>query len=374
MTASIVRRIFLVAALPVISMILGVFSLPSDLSAAARIGILPFGNYTNTNSAPDSLTPLIQEQLTSRGFVAVSHDSIRNFMRHQRLRTMGMVSSKETELLRDNLSLDYLITGSLDFYAAQANPEVGLSVRVIDCHSLAIVWAASHSATGEDYAGMFGAGRISSLSKLSERVIDDLFKSFPLDKDLTARSGDPWRHGAKESQKERIAIVPFDNVSGYFHAGEIANGLLISRLCEDGFQILEPGDVAAVLADLRSTPRGKVSSLEIAQLRDKLNATVILTGAVYGFAVAGGAETGAQVEIGMRLIDAATGKVVASTTSVKKEADTETIFGAGREYSLGKLTSESLESAWKSLQKDRAKHTSLANHPGTEGDTTNGNR
>jgi TolB-like protein len=332
--------------------------------AGRRIGIVQFVNYSEANEAADTLMPMITRQLEARGFEIAPHDTLRNLMRHQRIRMIGMLTTADAVYLSNALGLDYLITGSIDFYQSQANPEVGLSVRIFDCRQGQVIWAASLAATGQDFAGLFGIGRITMVSPLATKVVDRLFDDCPFKEAKV--SGESLALATVTTNKDgldgRVAIISLDNRSSYLHAGDIVANILLSQLRQNGYQVAEPGDVSAALAELRSIPRGELSLQDVMQLRDKLKVALIVTGTVYQFqSGAGGSESVPQIEIGMRLIEAADGKVVSSTSSSRKGDDSELLFGTGIHYSLGKLAADGLRSGWQKLLKERAKRLTIAN-------------
>jgi hypothetical protein len=127
--------------------------------------------------------------------------------------------------------------------------------------------------------------------------------------------------------------------------------------------------VAATLAKLRSLPRGEISAEEISQLKEELQVDLIVTGTVYRFVPGRGrsSESPPQVEMGLRLINAADGKVLASVSSTCAGDDSEGPFGVGICYSLGKLTQKSFVNAWKQLLKQNEKRLTVVTRSGVDG-------
>lgn len=323
-------------------------SLADVTTTRPRVGVIPFANFTGSNEAADSLLPLINRQLAARNVELLPRDSLRNIMRARRIRMTGAIDTRSAQQLHETLGVDLLLTGSIDFYSTDDNPEVGLSLRLYDCVQQRLVWTNSVAASGEDYAGWFGIGRIKSAPILAERVVDEIFANSPFGEDgmfATNGTDSATKAGA------RIAIVTFDDLTEQQRSGEIASVLLLSELWRQGYEIVEPGEVAATLAELRSLPRGKISVAEISRLREKLQADLIVTGTIYRFVPGRGmsSESPPQVEMGLRLINAIDGKVLASVSSASAGDDSEGPFGIGRCYSLGRLTQKSLVNAWKQL-------------------------
>jgi len=302
---------------------LAVAALPSttlladDTPTRLKVGVIPFANFTGSNEAADSVLPLINKRLAARNVELIPRDSLRNIMRARRIRMTGAIDARSAQQLRETLGVDLLLTGSIDFYSTLENPEVGLSLRIYDCVRQRLVWTISVAASGEDYAGWFGIGRITSAPVLANRVVDKIFDQFPLGEDgtisnlsltVTINPTDSVRRAFT-----RIAIVTFDNLTEQQRSGDIVSVLLLSELWRQGYTVVEPGEVAATLAELRSLPRGKISTEEISRLREKLQVDLIVTGTIYRFVPGTGrsSESPPQVEMGLRLINATDGKVLA---------------------------------------------------------------
>jgi hypothetical protein len=354
--------------------------LANDTIKRLRIGVIPFANFTGSNEAAESILTLVNMQLDARDLDLIPPDTLRNIMRAGRIRMSGAIDTHGALRLRETLGVDLLLTGSIDFYSTLENPEVGLSLRLYDCIQRRLVWTASVVASGEDYAGLFGIGRIMSASTLADRVVNKTFSHFPLSKDgmlsaspqlaVTDHTNSSVKTGA------RIAIVTFDNITEQQRSGDIASILLMSELWRQGYEVVEPGEVAATLAELRSLPRGEISTEEISRLRGKLQVDYIVTGTIYRFVPTRGrsAESLPQIEMGLRLINASDGKVLASVSLSRTGDDSEGAFGVGRCYSLGKLTQKSLVNAWQQLLKQSEKRLSTATRSGVNGEQSSASR
>jgi len=354
--------------------------LADETATRLKVGVIPFANFTGSNEAADSILPLINKQLATRNIELVPRDTLRSIMRARRIRMTGAIDVRSAQQLRETLSVDLLLTGSIDFYSTDENPEVGLSLRLYDCVQQRLVWTISVAASGEDYAGLFGIGRITSAPILADRVVNKIFDQFPLGEDGTmSASPQPAvtdRTNLVVKADARIAIVTFDNLTEQQRSGDIASVLLLSELWRQGYEVLEPGEVAATLAELRSLPRGEISVKEISRLRDKLQVDLIVTGSIYRFVPGRGrnSESPPQVEMGLRLINATDGKVLASVAPTRSGDDSEGPFGVGRCYSLGKLTQKSFVNAWQQLLKQSEKRLTAVTRSGVDGGQSNASR
>jgi hypothetical protein len=347
--------------------------LADDTTTGLKVGVIPFANFTGSNEAVDSVLPLINRQLAARNVELIPRDSLRNIMRARRIRMTGAIDARSAQQLRETLGVDLLLTGSVDFYSTDDNPEVGLSLRLYDCIQQRLVWTISVAASGEDYAGLFGIGRITSAPMLANRVVNKMFAQFPLGEDGTIATLPQTiatnRADSVIKSGTRIAIVTFDNLTEQQRSGDIVSVLLLSELWRQGYEVVEPGEVAATLAELRSLPRGKISTEEISRLREKLQVDLIVTGTIYRFVPGRGrsSESPPQVEMGLRLINAIDGKVLASVSSTRVGDDSEGPFGVGRCYSLGKLTQKSFMNAWKQLLTQSERRLKVVTRSGVDG-------
>jgi TolB-like protein len=342
-------------------------SLANDTTTRPKVGVIPFANFTGSNEAADSVLPLINKQLAERNIALVPRDSLRNTMRSRRIRMTGAIDTRSATQLREALGVDLLLTGSIDFYSKDDNPEVGLSLRLYDCKEQRLIWTKSVAASGEDYAGLFGIGRITSAPIIASRVVDKIFDRFPFAGDGTL-SVDREDYTMKAST--RIAIVTLDNLTEQQRSGDISSILLLSELSQQGYEVVEPGEVAAILAELRSLPRGKISTEEISRLRDALQVDLIVTGTIYRLEPGRGrnSESPPHVEMGLRLIDATNGKVLGAVSSTRAGNDSEGPFGIGRCHSLGKLIQKGFVNAWQQLLKQSEKRLTLVTRSGVDGE------
>lgn len=346
--------VFLLAAAPL--------SAADASTSRPTIAVIPFANFTGSNQAADSLLPMIEAQIAGLDVTVVSKDTLRSIMRAGRIRLAGAIDSNAASQLRQALNVDLLLTGSIDFYRPKTNPEIGLSLRLYDCLQQRLVWSRSVAASGEDFAGLFGIGRITSITLLAQRVVADAFKQLPTTRLDLASSSDE-----RDANVKRVAVVELDNVTDQPHSGRILSALLLSQLWQQGFDIVEPGEVTAAMNQLRTSPRGAVSAEEIAQLRSKLQVDWIVTGSVYRLSSAAeGAATTPFLEIGLRMIEAETGRVAASVTSTRTGNDSEGLFGAGRCYSLGKVAQRCLLDSWKELTRQAEKRSAIAGRSARE--------
>ena len=170
------RRFYEVIALPrrhiivALAMIMVVSLHPVSSSAQeetaprATIGtvaVMPFG----ASSVPDlsvDITDLVMENLEENGFEIVPKDELDGFLISRRIRGAEFLSRPVIRAMGTTLNADSLLTGSVDILRGGENPQVSISVQMVNCGNGAIIWANSMSRTGADYVTFLGLGKITS--------------------------------------------------------------------------------------------------------------------------------------------------------------------------------------------------------------------
>jgi len=137
----------------------------------------------------------------------------------------------------------------------------------------------------------------------------------------------------------RIAVFPFENLSGVPEAGGRVTNMLVAELHNANVvDVVEPGEVQDFI--LRSRIRF-ASQLDLDAIREasrQLNADGIIFGSVNEYSVIT-TDLGPlpAVSVTVRLINAASGDIVWSTTTSLQGDFKETLFGIGRVNSIGTL-------------------------------------
>ncbi|HUU46273.1 MAG TPA: putative Ig domain-containing protein, partial [Acidobacteriota bacterium] len=80
--------------------------------------------------------------------------------------------------------------------------------------------------------------------------------------------------------RERIALVPFDDLEPELHGGHIVAGQVLTQLVARGFMVVDPGTVHELGLTFGRTPRGGIDYELLAALRDSLGCTSVITGVV----------------------------------------------------------------------------------------------
>ncbi|MGB5105959.1 MAG: hypothetical protein WBP42_04505 [Candidatus Zixiibacteriota bacterium] len=322
--------------------------------AKQKIAIIPFANYSNSQSAQDLITNAVRDGLEARGYQPVDKNLLRDKMRETRMRLIGEVDSVAAAQIAASSGSELLITGSIDLYLEQDNPEVSVGLRIYDCDKSALVWVDCLSATGEDYAGAFGVGRLTEIESIANSVVKKLIERIP---DLARPLDDTEREMSKEDRRlaglGKITVVRFDNSTEVLNADAVATSALMAELWQRGFELLEPGEISRVQMRLAVDIRGGITDDAMSILRSEQNVGLIATGTVTTFSPIRNAQTEAapEIEMNVRLIDPVDGRVISSVSMDRNGSDSESLFGAGRVYSIGLVAQRSLHDGWKELVK-----------------------
>jgi len=155
-----------------------------------------------------------------------------------------------------------------------------------------------------------------------------------------AAGGRPREHaGAVPTDHPRIALLPFDNLSGREEQERLFTQTFLASLAKTGAcDVVDLGRVETLLETLRIRSAGSLSPAQMAAVGDSLDVRYVLIGSVLE---AGKVRTddGETPTMGasLRLVDVGTGRVIWADVHVVTGDDRETVFGWGRERSPERL-------------------------------------
>lgn len=136
---------------------------------------------------------------------------------------------------------------------------------------------------------------------------------------------------------ERVAVLPFENLTNDRQAGLRATRFAITELLASGaVDVVEPGEVQAALVSLTDTPPGRPpnpSSEQVLSLGKALNAQGLILGSVsQSENLRSGNVPVPVVTIDMRMVETETGATVwAATSSEKGSTLSARLLGTGGE-------------------------------------------
>ena len=132
----------------------------------------------------------------------------------------------------------------------------------------------------------------------------------------------------------RVAVLPFDNVSGDRSAGDkVLKVFYLELLSLDVFEVAEPGQVTKVLKTGPGSALDSLGPADYQKLGKDLNVDAVFTGSVVDFTESRTGNTPTpDVTIQLRLIDTHTGATVWSAGQTRTGAGVSTrLFGVGGE-------------------------------------------
>ena len=144
---------------------------------------------------------------------------------------------------------------------------------------------------------------------------------------------------APTSARPVVMVLPLENLSGHSEYGARFTRLVWSTMGSTGrFSLVEPGEVEAMLVDLRIRSAGVLTKEQLTQAAAHAGARWILVGTLLE---CGSTHTPdgdiPTFSLALRLIDGGSGRVVWTDLRARSGEDRETLFGWGRELSLEKL-------------------------------------
>jgi hypothetical protein len=307
--------------------------LPPADSGMADMAILPFENLPGRTTARNVIMPYLHYQLRRHGWKIVTDAEVRPTLRRKRIRSTGEIMPSEAKFIRDNVGTDLMMIGTINTFEYGAGLEVGLSLRIYSASEERVVWAADYAANALDYGSMFETKQIDNIKDLSWKVIDQALESLPTKDEFVVHPvGRP------------VSVIAFENISLDPKAGRIATMSMATGLLNAGLDLIEPGLMTEVFLKLRTSQTGGIDFPTLEALRKETKIEFLVTGSVEVYNALRGSSRASTptVEVAVRVIDVATGKIVTTYFERRDGADNESIFRLGRGYSAERLLSETL--------------------------------
>jgi TolB-like protein len=265
-----------------------------------KIAIFPFENFSGDKTAPEVLMPMVRSRLEKKGYSVLKEDDLAAFLLKERIRNTGCVSKETAMKIGNELKVKMILTGAVNTFSDGNDPRIGFVVCLINTADGSLIWATHEAATGEDFEKILGIGKIESLNKLSERVLDILFNSF------TATP--PEKH---PESSYRIAVMPFQNKSRVKDMGMMATFMFIVELFRNkNFIPLEYGVVRRLVIDLRLKDKGEIDLINTEAIAGLAGVDGILVGSVDFFREGTDITVPPEVEISARLVSSGTRKIL----------------------------------------------------------------
>ena len=144
------------------------------------IAVLPFDNISGHPDAGKKVLNLLLTELARTELFDIAEvGEVEKVLRSLRVRTAAELDLSKLQELGDRLDVEGVIVGSVDEYdlrqgTGRSVPVVAISARMLEAQPGDILWVISHMHDGDDWATVFGFGRIISLSELAQVVVSEV--------------------------------------------------------------------------------------------------------------------------------------------------------------------------------------------------------
>lgn len=285
-----------------------------------KIGIFPFENFSEDKEAIKIAIPLLRDKLVSKGYEILDDESMNKFMIKERIRTTGCVCNDIAIKMGKELNIQAILTGTINTYIKDDNPQFGLTMRLISLSDGSVIWAVHSAGTGDDFAGVLEIGKIKSMEKLINRILDKALKTF---------SASITKRASEDSYK--IAVMPFQNSSKIKDSGNIITYMFLTELFKnDKYFPVEYGEVKRLIVDLRVREKGELDLNLVSEIAARAGIDGVLVGSVDLYRKGSGTDMAPEAEISARLIDARKKKVIWCNSYYFKGDDDIFILDWGR--------------------------------------------
>jgi TolB-like protein len=146
--------------------------------------------------------------------------------------------------------------------------------------------------------------------------------------------------GKVPTDHPRAALLPFENLAGREEQSEIFTKIFFAQLVASGaFEMADPTQVEAAMDSLGIRAAATMTPATTRALADTLHAPYLLLGSVLeSGSVQAGSGPVPSVGATLRLIEAASGRVLWAGVHFRSGEDGETVFGWGRVMSPERVT------------------------------------
>lgn len=319
--------------------------------AATRVALLPFENVSGHAKSPAIIMPLIGLALQERGYEVVDPDALEPFLFRERVRATGKLSREQLAALGREFGVPLAIVGSIDLFAdTPGNPQWGVSGRLLETRTGAILWADAAGFTGDDFTGFLGLGTITSPDELAAKTVEALFRAFPpggppVEALEAARPPRPRkvRDGVFRDPRleveppKRVAVLPFENGTDRRGAALIVDDLMVVGLFQAGrYAVADAGEVHRALQALGLAPYGGIDLDSLRRIGDKAGVDAVILGRVeeYNEGLRPGASTSPSIALDARMLETKTGQILWMGYHAARGEDSQVVLEFGKIKSM----------------------------------------
>ncbi len=209
-----------------------------DIRSIKTIAIIPFDNLSGENYSTDfNFNDFLYDYFKSKNPDVVNKNELEQFFIKRRIRNISSISRSTVRSLGEALSVDAIIIGSINELSGDENPNVDLDVQMIDTLDSSIIWMNTVSISGDDFATFLGIGKISSIEKLVEIAVKNLFKGLPENFD--------------EKKEKNTDLPPFEIVQTRFYPRVVKGGNETALMVEFREITCKPEQLYALVDDMK---------------------------------------------------------------------------------------------------------------------------
>jgi TolB-like protein len=148
-----------------------------------KLAVLPLEDLSGQSGAADRMTRVLFTVLAQTGaYEVVEPGTVDMALSDARVRSTGMLSREQIQMLSAALETRWLLTGSaLEFGHVRTPdgevPSVGIALRLIDGRDGRVRWADQRYRNGDDRETVFGWGHESDADRLAQRTMTELVQA-----------------------------------------------------------------------------------------------------------------------------------------------------------------------------------------------------
>ncbi len=144
-----------------------------------KVAIFPFYNLTEKEKLSDILVQMFTIDMVREGIEVVEPGLVKNFLFRERILNPLYIKTETLKKFKYETKVDVVIGGQI-IKASQVGDNVKLSLLIWarDTSTGDFIWYTFYKRNGENYRKVFHFGKISSLSALAQRMVEEIIKDW----------------------------------------------------------------------------------------------------------------------------------------------------------------------------------------------------
>lgn len=304
----------------------------SERAPGLRVVQLPMADFTGGSLADSLLAPVLRQGLENAGAVVVTGSELRPLLRRHRIRSRGMIGAADARIIAEGLQADLLLLGSWDVARAGENPEMGLSLRILDPRTMRLVRSVSANRTAVQDEGWLGTGRGVGPAAVAREAVAEALANLGGLTDARSGAGDV-------AAGPLVGLIPLDNLSATRQAGDVVSAVLLTALMDAGLEVCEPGFIREYMLEAETAFRGRIDRPHLRALHERQGIRYVVTGTVDVLEQGAGDPLTSvpRVAMGLRMLDAENGALLFAREYEGAGDDHDGWFRQGRRHGMTAL-------------------------------------